>query len=93
MLLLTLPIFFPVLTGLGYDPIWLGIFVIVAAEIGLITPPIGMNVFVVSSMLPEVPAQKIFAALAPFLAADVVRVSLLIAIPSIVLILPGMMSA
>ena len=93
LLLLTLPIFFPVLTGLGYDPIWLGIFVIVAAEIGLITPPIGMNVFVVSSMLPEVPAQKIFAALVPFLAADVVRVSLLIAIPSIVLILPGMMSS
>lgn len=91
LLLLTLPVFFPVLTGLGYDPIWFGIFVIVVAEVGLITPPIGMNVYVVSSMLPDVPPQSIFAGLWPFLAADVVRIALLVAFPAIVTLLPRLM--
>ena len=91
LLLLTLPIFFPVLTGVGFDPIWFGIFVIVVAEIGLITPPIGMNVFVVGSMLPDVPVQKIFRALWPFLAADAVRIALLILLPGIALFLPRLM--
>lgn len=91
LLLLTLPVFFPVLTSVGYDPVWFGIFVIVVAEIGLITPPIGMNVYVVSSMLPDVPPNRIFAGLWPFLAADVIRVALLIAFPVIVLLLPNLM--
>lgn len=92
LLLLTLPIFFPVLTGVGFDPIWFGIFVIVVAEVGLITPPIGMNVFVVGSMLPDVPVQRIFRGLWPFLIADAVRIALLILLPGIVLILPNLMS-
>ena len=91
LLLLTLPVFFPVITAVGYDPVWFGIFVIVVAEIGLITPPIGMNVYVVGSMLPDVPPNRIFAGLWPFLAADVVRVALLIGFPLIVLFLPGLM--
>ena len=91
LLLLTLPIFFPVLTGVGFDPIWFGIFVIVVAEIGLITPPIGMNVFVVGSMLPDIPVQKIFRALWPFLIADAVRIALLILLPGIALLLPALM--
>jgi len=91
LLLLTLPIFFPVLTGLGYDPVWFGIFVIVVAEIGLITPPIGMNVFVVGSMLPDIPVQRIFRGLLPFLAADLLRLALLILLPGIALLLPGLM--
>ena len=91
LLLLTLPIFFPVLTGLGFDPVWFGIFVIVVAEIGLITPPVGMNVFVVGSMLPDVPVQKIFRGLWPYLTVDILRIALLILIPGIVLFLPGLM--
>ena len=91
LLLLTLPIFFPVITGVGFDPVWFGIFVIVVAEIGLITPPVGMNVFVVASMLPDVPVQKIFRGLVPFLAADLLRIALLILLPGIALLLPGLM--
>lgn len=92
LLLLTLPIFFPVLTGVGFDPVWFGIFVIIVAEIGLITPPVGMNVFVVGSMLPDVPVQKIFRGLGPFLLADFLRLALLILLPAIALLLPGLMS-
>lgn len=92
LLLLTLPVFFPVLTGMGFDPVWFGIFVIVVAEIGLITPPIGMNVFVVGSMLPDVPVQKIFRGLWPFLLADAARIALLILFPGLALLLPGLMT-
>ena len=92
LLLLTLPIFFPVLVGVGFDPVWFGIFVIIVAEIGLITPPVGMNVFVVGSMLPDVPVQKIFRGLGPFLLADFLRLALLILLPAIALLLPGLMS-
>ena len=91
LLLLTLPIFFPVMTGLGFDPVWFGIFVIVVAEIGLITPPVGMNVFVVGSMLPDVPVQKIFRGLWPFLTVDILRIALLVLVPGIALFLPGLM--
>ena len=92
LLLLTLPIFFPVVTGVGFDPVWFGIFVIVVAEIGLITPPIGMNVLVVGSMLPDVRVQSIFRGIWPFLIADALRVALLILIPGIALLLPSLMA-
>lgn len=91
LLLLTLPIFFPALTGLGFDPVWLGVFVLIVAEIGLITPPIGMNVFVVKSSVADVPLQRIFLGLIPFGLADLLRLLVIILFPGIVLLLPGLM--
>lgn len=91
LLLLTLPIFFPALTGLGFDPVWLGIFVLIAAEIGLITPPIGMNVFVVKSLVTDIPLGRIFAGLVPFGIADLLRLALIVLFPGIALLLPELM--
>ena len=91
LLLLTLPIFFPALTGLGFDPVWLGVFVLIVAEIGLITPPIGMNVFVVKSLVADIPLQRIFIGLIPFGMADLIRLLVIILFPGIVLFLPELM--
>jgi tripartite ATP-independent transporter DctM subunit len=91
MMLLTVPVFFPVVTGLGVDPIWFGIFVVVAIEISLITPPVGLNVFVLKSIVPEVPTATIFKGVIPFIAVDIVRVLLLIAVPSLALLIPSTM--
>ncbi|WP_136659243.1 TRAP transporter large permease [Nitratireductor sp. XY-223] len=91
MVTLTVPILFPIVVGLGFDPIWFGIFVIIATELSFITPPIGMNVFVMRSVAPEIPIEKIFAGIIPFVAMDVVRLVLLIAVPSLALIIPNSM--
>jgi C4-dicarboxylate transporter, DctM subunit len=91
MMLLTVPIFFPVVTGLGVDAVWFGIFVVVAIEISLITPPVGLNVFVVKAILPEVPTAVIFRGVLPFVLIDIVRILLLIAVPSIALLIPATM--
>ncbi|KZL27857.1 TRAP transporter large permease [Pseudovibrio sp. WM33] len=88
MVTLTVPILFPIVTGLGFDPIWFGIFVIIVTEMSFITPPIGMNVFVMRSVAPEVPVEKIFVGVVPFVAMDVVRLILLIAVPGLALIIP-----
>ncbi|SDQ97471.1 TRAP transporter large permease [Pseudovibrio sp. Tun.PSC04-5.I4] len=88
MVTLTVPILFPIVTGLGFDPIWFGIFVIIVTEMSFITPPIGMNVFVMRSVAPEVPVEKIFLGVVPFVAMDVLRLILLIAVPGIALIIP-----
>ena len=92
MLLLTLPVFQPAIVALGYDPIWFGIIVVKMAELCLITPPIGLNCFVVSGVRPDIPVQDVFRGCAPFFVADVVTVGVLIAFPSIVLFLPNAMS-
>ena len=91
MLLLTVPILFPVVTGLGFDPIWFGIIVVVTVELGLITPPIGMNVFVMKSVARDVPLGTIFRGVTPFVLTDLVRLALLVAFPAIALYLPGRM--
>jgi C4-dicarboxylate transporter DctM subunit len=91
MMLLTVPIFFPVVTALGFDPIWFGIFVVVAIEISLITPPVGLNVFVVRALVPDVPTLVVFRGVAPFIFMDIVRILLMIAVPSIALVLPSRM--
>ena len=88
MILLTVPIFFPVIVALGYDPIWFGVLVVCVVEIGLITPPVGMNVFVLRSVLPEVPTNTMWRGVMPFVAADIVRIAVLIAFPVITLWLP-----
>jgi C4-dicarboxylate transporter DctM subunit len=88
MILLTVPIFFPLITHLGLDPIWFGVLIVCVAEISLITPPVGMNVFVLRSMLPEVPTGAIWRGVTPFVLVDLVRLGLLIAVPAISLWLP-----
>ena len=92
MMLLTVPIFYPVVQALGFDLVWFGIVVIVVIEISLITPPVGMNIFVLRSVLPDIPTLTVFKGVLPFVAADLVRAALLIAIPAFSLWLPGLMS-
>jgi C4-dicarboxylate transporter DctM subunit len=91
MILLTVPVFFPLVVHLGFDPIWFGILVIVVVEIGLISPPVGMNLFVLKALLPEVPTSTLFRGVLPFVVADVIRLGILIAFPAISLWLPSMM--
>jgi TRAP-type C4-dicarboxylate transport system permease large subunit len=88
MLLLTVPIFFPLIMHLGLDPIWFGILIVCVVEISLITPPVGMNIFVLSSMLPDVPTTAIWRGVMPFIVADLFRLAALIAFPIITLWLP-----
>jgi len=87
MILLTVPVFFPVVQHLGFDMIWFGIIVVVVTEISLITPPVGLNVFVLRSVLPDIPTRTIFRGVMPFVAADVVRLSILVMFPAISLYL------
>jgi tripartite ATP-independent transporter DctM subunit len=88
MMLLTVPIFFPLVTSLGFDPVWFGILVVCVIEISLITPPVGMNIFVLSSVMPNIPTTTIWRGVMPFIGADILRMSVLIAFPSITLFLP-----
>lgn len=91
MLVLTLPIFFPIITSLGLDPIWFGVLVVLTLEMGLISPPVGINVFIVKSVAREVPLGAIFAGVLPFWIAMFVAVAILVAFPQIVLVLPNTM--
>ena len=88
MILLTVPIFFPLVTHLGFDPIWFGVLIVCVVEIGMISPPVGMNVFVLRSVLPDVPTSQIWKGVMPFLYADILRLGVLIAFPVITLWLP-----
>jgi C4-dicarboxylate transporter DctM subunit len=91
MILLTVPVFFPLVVHLGFDPIWFGILVVVVVEIGLISPPVGMNLFVINALLPHVPTPTLFRGVTPFVVADVVRLAILIAFPIISLWLPSVL--
>ncbi|MBL4785698.1 MAG: TRAP transporter large permease [Cohaesibacteraceae bacterium] len=91
MLLLTLPVVYPAVMGLGYDPIWFGIIVVKMAELCLITPPIGLNCFVVAGVRPDIPVQEVFKGATPFFLADVITIGVLIAFPAIVTWLPSLM--
>ena len=88
MLLLTLPVVYPAVIGLGYDPIWFGIIVVKMCEVCLITPPVGLNCFVVSSVRPDIPLGDVFRGIVPFFVADVITIALFIAFPSIIMWLP-----
>lgn len=91
MILLTVPIFAPLVESMGFDLIWFGILVVVVTEISLITPPIGLNVFVLKGVLKDVSIQTIFRGVTPFWCADIIRLIILALIPSIALLLPSMM--
>jgi C4-dicarboxylate transporter DctM subunit len=86
---LTVPVFFPIVVGLGLDPIWFGVIVVIVVELGLITPPVGMNVFIVKALVPDVSMWRVFAGVAPFVVANVVCLALVIAFPAIATLLPG----
>lgn len=91
MLLLTVPVFFPVVTNLGFDPIWFGIIVVVVVEISLITPPVGLNVFVLKGVVGDVSTGTIFKGVTPFWIVDILRLLILLMLPGLVLFLPGQM--
>ncbi|GAB3183909.1 TRAP transporter large permease [Hydrogenophaga aquatica] len=91
IILIFVPLFTPTLVAQGFDLVWFGIVVVVLTEIGLITPPVGMNVFVLKANLPRVPVGAIFRGLVPFIAVDVLRLGVLVAFPSISLVLVHLM--
>ena len=88
MILLTVPIFYPIVLDLGYDPIWFGIIVVMVVELGLITPPIGMNVFVIKGMVQSVPLVSIYKGVLPFVIGQMVLIIAVFLIPEIALWLP-----
>jgi C4-dicarboxylate transporter DctM subunit len=91
MLVLTIPFVMPVVRGLGIDPVWFGVFAVVMAEVALVTPPIGANVFVMRRTAPDVPMGEIFMGVLPFVVGELIVVGLLIAFPEIALWLPARM--
>ena len=97
MILLAIPFFWPVISGLDFGmseddlKVWFGILALIVVELGLITPPVGMNVFIISAMDKETPMSETFKGVAPFFAAEMVRVALLIAFPAITLWLPAIL--
>ena len=91
MMVITIPIVVPIVVALGYDPIWFGIVMVVVLEMGLISPPVGLNVFVVKGVAPKVPLGEVYWGILPFWLAMGVCVMLLVAFPQIALILPNTM--
>ncbi|MCA0242107.1 MAG: TRAP transporter permease [Proteobacteria bacterium] len=91
MIILTVPIIFPVIIQLGFDPIWFGVIIVMTVELGLIHPPVGMNVFVIKSVVQDLSFTTIFKGVIPFVITDIVRLVILIAFPMIALWLPGRM--
>lgn len=91
-MVLTMPFVFPLILNLGFDPIWWGIVMIVVIEIGMVTPPIGINALVLKSMLPNSRLGEIYAGIVPFLAADFVRLAIIILFPALVLWLPTLLN-
>lgn len=91
MLVLTLPIFFPIILDQGIDPIWFGVLVVLSLEMGLISPPVGLNVFIVKSVAPHVPLGDIFVGVVPFWIMMIVTLAILIVFPEIALYLPNTM--
>jgi C4-dicarboxylate transporter, DctM subunit len=91
MVLLTIPLFFPIVTSLGYDPVWFGVLIVMIVQIGLISPPVGMNMFVLNALLPNVGLAKIYKGCWPFVLVMALVLGLLIAFPQLSLWLPSLM--
>jgi C4-dicarboxylate transporter DctM subunit len=91
MIILTSPIIFPVITQLGFDPIWFGIIIVMTVELGLIHPPVGLNVFVIKCVIKEVSLSTIFRGVLPFIVTDLIRLVILISFPVLALYLPSHM--
>jgi C4-dicarboxylate transporter, DctM subunit len=93
MILLTVPLFFPLVTALGYDPVWFGILIVIVVQIGMISPPVGMNIFVVKNLLRHISLGTVFRGITPFAVALVVLLALIVAFPGIATWLPSLMRA
>jgi TRAP-type C4-dicarboxylate transport system permease large subunit len=93
MIILTVPIIFPVIVHLGFDPIWFGVIIVMTVELGLIHPPVGMNVFVIKSVVKDVSFSTIFRGVIPFVITDLIRLVILIAFPLLATWLPERMMA
>jgi C4-dicarboxylate transporter DctM subunit len=91
MIILTVPIIYPVIIQLGFDPIWFGVIIVMTVELGLIHPPVGMNVFVIKSVVKDVSFTTIFKGVIPFVVTDLLRLVILISFPIIALWLPSKM--
>jgi TRAP-type C4-dicarboxylate transport system permease large subunit len=91
LIMLTVPIFYPVVIAMGYDPIWFGVIIVLVTQIGVITPPVGVNVYVVSGVARDIPLQVIFRGVIPLLIALVAGTLLMLPFPQIALWLPGLM--
>ncbi|WP_106746485.1 TRAP transporter large permease [Yoonia maritima] len=91
MLVVTIPIYYPIILGLGFDPIWFGVIAVIVIEMGMITPPVGLNVFVVRSVAEDIPLHTIFKGVIPFLIAMIVTLVLIILFPQIALAIPNSM--
>jgi C4-dicarboxylate transporter, DctM subunit len=91
LITLTVPILYPVITNLGFNPVWFGVMIVLVAEMGVITPPVGVNVFVIKGIARDVPLQTIFKGIFPFLYAEIVCVILLMVFPQIALFIPNLM--
>jgi len=90
LITLTIPIFYPIVESLGYDLIWFGVIIVLITQMGIITPPVGVNVYIVKGLAPEVPMEEIFMGVVPFLIALIVGTAIMIAFPEIATFLPGM---
>jgi len=90
LVVLTVPVIFPVVVRLGFDPIWFGVIIVLVAEMGVITPPVGVNVYVIKGIAPEVPLENIFKGIFPFLIALFINTGLLMIFPRLALILPDL---
>jgi TRAP-type C4-dicarboxylate transport system permease large subunit len=90
LVVLTVPVIYPVVVRLGFDPIWFGVIIVLVSEMGVITPPVGVNVYVIKGIAPEVPLEKIFKGIFPFLVAIIINTLVLMFFPKLALILPGL---
>ena len=90
LITLTIPIFYPLVIAMGFDPIWFGVIIVLVTEMGVITPPVGINVYVIKGIAEDVPLETIFKGTFPFLGGLIIAVSILIAFPQIALFLPGL---
>ncbi|MGI9449909.1 MAG: TRAP transporter large permease subunit, partial [Geminicoccaceae bacterium] len=91
MVLITVPVFLPVITGYGYDPLWFGIIVVIVVELGLITPPVGMNIFIIQAQAPGINLGQLYKGITPFLVAPIVLIILLFLFPQLALWLPDLL--
>ena len=92
LIVLTVPIFFPLVMELGFDPIWFGVIIVLVGEMGVITPPVGVNVFVIKGIAPDVPIERIFWGIIPFVGALIIVTIILMIFPQIATVLPSFIS-
>jgi len=92
MVLLTIPLFFPIVVALGFDPVWFGVLIVMVIQIGLISPPVGMNLFVINTLLPRVGLGNIFRGVWPFVVVQIITLAILLGFPALSLWLPSFMN-